>query len=354
VKRAAVAAGALALGLLAGAGLLELALQPLPVHRGIAFQAVDESNPVIRGVPGHKWVHSVGWTLFNPQQGRINNLGFNDPQTFEAGPPVMAVLGDSYVEAMAVPYPETLQGRLRSAVGDCARVYSFGVAGSAASDYPAYLHWAKQHLNVQSAVVVVTLTDLVEGTGPRPGGTWFARQPDGTVELERVDRPAASRLTKTLNASKLYRYVHVNLGFDPVERVKEALAKPAPEPEGEQPPQDHRWTAPAFLDALEAELPAERITLVLDADREAIFNGDEAWTSPEDELLKTEARRRGFTVVDLEQPIRDHYGRGGRKLDFTPLDGHWNGLGHKLAFETVTAAWRRTGFPAACAKDGRA
>jgi hypothetical protein len=60
------------------------------------------------------------------------------------------------------------------------------------------------------------------------------------------------------------------------------------------------------------------------------------------------ARRRGFTVVDLEQPIREHYGRGGRKLDFTPLDGHWNGLGHKLAADNVAAAWKRAGGPAVC------
>ncbi|MBC6982114.1 hypothetical protein [Caulobacter sp. 17J80-11] len=350
LKRAATAAVALALGGLAGVFGLELALRVAPIHAGMAYRSVDQASPVMLGVPGRHWVHSVGWTLFNPRTGRLNNLGFNDPQTYTGTGPVTAVLGDSYVEGLAVPYAETLQARLRRRVGDCTRVYGFGVSGTAPSDYVSYLHWARQRLNVRDAVVVLSDGDLWEATAPRPGMHHFVRRADGTVTLERTDRAGTTPLRDAINASKLFRYVHGNLGFNPVARLSEAFAKPAPDQE----PAPVAWVVDAFLERLQAELPPSRVTLVIDADRESIVEAREPEYGPERALLIAKARARGFTVVDLDPAFRAHQARAGRKVDFSPLDGHWNGLGHQIAADNVAAAWTLSGRGPACAGDASA
>ncbi|NEX93996.1 hypothetical protein [Caulobacter sp. 17J65-9] len=345
IRRVAAAGLAAALGMFAAVLGLELVLRVAPIHAGRQAQTVDAHNPVMLGKPGHKWVHSVGWSLYNPRAGRLNNFGFNDPQTYTGSEPVTAVLGDSYVEGLAVPYPQTLQARLRRRVGDCTRVYGFGVSGAAPADYVSYLHWARQRLNVQDAVIVLSDGDLWEATAPRPGMHHFVRRADGTVTLERTDRAGTTPLRDALNSSNLFRYVYGNLGFNPVARLSEAFVRPAPEAE----PAPVDWVVDAFLDRLEAELPAGRVTLVIDADREAIAEAREPEYGPERALLIAEARRRGLTVVDLDPAFRAHQARAGRKVDFSPLDGHWNGLGHQIAADNVAAAWTLNGRAPACA-----
>ena len=64
---------------------------------------------------------------------RTNNFGFINDIRYEenATSPLLAIIGDSYVQAFMVPFKDTIAGRLSGYLGDTARAYSFGVAGSA-------------------------------------------------------------------------------------------------------------------------------------------------------------------------------------------------------------------------------
>jgi hypothetical protein len=91
------------------------------------------------------FTYSSDWQFSIVNRGRTNNFGFINPQNYDSasGPPLLAVVGDSYIEALMVPFENTLQGRLARIVGLRGRVYSFGVSGAALSHYLAEAELAR-------------------------------------------------------------------------------------------------------------------------------------------------------------------------------------------------------------------
>ena len=96
---------------------IEVALRFLPVSTGLRSLPVTAAEPVLRFAPDRPFVNSLGWNFYNVVRGRVNNAGFvNDQDYVKDGPPLIAVIGDSFIEAQMVPYAESLQGRLAAAL----------------------------------------------------------------------------------------------------------------------------------------------------------------------------------------------------------------------------------------------
>ncbi|NEX93997.1 hypothetical protein [Caulobacter sp. 17J65-9] len=332
--------GAAALGAALVMVGLELTLRLAPAGGGVLFRRVDAANPVLRGAPGSVWVHSLGWSFFNPHRGRLNNEGFNDPQDYVRGAPVIAVLGDSYVEATTVAYADSLQARLRGALAPCPRVYSFGRSGANPADYVAYLRWAQRRYDVAGAVVLISAGDLEEAATPREGGNYYVRADDGAHRIAVMNYAGPGPLHHAVNASSLARYLLNNLQFNPITASHALGRTSAPSRPVHA---DRDWIVPAFLADLRASLPPERVTLVFDADRRAIADGAAPAYPPERARMIADARLSGFTVVDLDPAFRNQRARDARKVDYAPLDGHWNALGHQVAAAAVVDAWRAAG-----------
>jgi hypothetical protein len=132
--------------------LLEIALQFLPVCKGPELAPVDSNNPVRHFVPGHEFTWSKGWLFEIVNSGRVNTSGFiNDHDyTSESDKPLLAVIGDSYVEAIMVPFGESISGRLALAAGGNSRVYSFANSGSALTNYLDYASYARRNFHRQA------------------------------------------------------------------------------------------------------------------------------------------------------------------------------------------------------------
>ena len=95
----------------------EVALRFLPVSTGLRSMPVNAENPVLHFTPDRPFTNSLGWNMHNVVHGRANNAGFvNDQDYMRDGPPLIAVVGDSFIEAQMVPYAESLQGRLAVAL----------------------------------------------------------------------------------------------------------------------------------------------------------------------------------------------------------------------------------------------
>ncbi len=118
----------------------EAVLRFLPVEMSPRTLPLNAAAPVLRAPANTRYAHSVGWNFRNPNSGRINNDGFfNDQDYLLDGPrPLIAVIGDSYVEAKMVPYEQTIQGRLAKDLGKSGRVYSFAQSGAPLSQYVAW------------------------------------------------------------------------------------------------------------------------------------------------------------------------------------------------------------------------
>ncbi len=111
---------------------LEIILRFLPVHDGFRTLAVNDANPILRYTPNRviTWSRHASFSMVN--RTRINDRGFINDQDYEpdAPGPLLAVIGDSFVEAAMMPYADTLHGRLAARLASAGRVYSFGTGGA--------------------------------------------------------------------------------------------------------------------------------------------------------------------------------------------------------------------------------
>jgi hypothetical protein len=94
--------------------LAEITLRFLPVSTSLFGQPVNETSPVFRFLPDRDYLWSRDWNFSIVNGGHVNSSGFVSDRDYETDTtsPLLAVIGDSYVEATMVPYAETLQGRL--------------------------------------------------------------------------------------------------------------------------------------------------------------------------------------------------------------------------------------------------
>ena len=148
---------ALAVGFLAALLLLEVGLRVMPVHEGAHRLPVNEANPVIRFEPNRQFLWSRDWNFSLRNRVNVNNHGFVSDHDYDAAgtAPLLAVVGDSFIEAFMVPFPETCTGRLAALLQGHARVYAFAVGGAPLSQYLAYAAYARDTFHPDSLVVVV-------------------------------------------------------------------------------------------------------------------------------------------------------------------------------------------------------
>src|SRR5262249_22698599 len=147
--------------------------------------------------------------------GHINNDGFVNNQDYAQSDtrPLLAVIGDSFVEAAMVPYDKTFYGRLADRLKSNGRVYSFGGSGAPLSQYLVWAQYAAQRHGRSGRPCAVVGTDLDEGRGTpnsRPGLHVYAGGPDGPLPLHRLDfQPSPFRFL--VRHSALGRYLVFNL-----------------------------------------------------------------------------------------------------------------------------------------------
>ena len=117
-------------------GSAEIFLRFLPVQSGLRTMPVNAENPVFHFTPTRDVIFSRGWNFDMVNYRRVNNAGWINDQYYQhrTETPLLAIVGDLYIEAMMVPYAQTLYGRLaRTSKADCASTASAHRAPHSAS-----------------------------------------------------------------------------------------------------------------------------------------------------------------------------------------------------------------------------
>lgn len=345
------------IGLLIPLALAEIALRFLPVGGGLMAEAVDERHPVFHFTPNRQSIWSRDWKFSIVNSVRVNNIGYVNDQDYDATDtrPLCAVVGDSYVEALMVPYAETLHGRL-AADAPQARIYSFAASGAPLSQYLVWARDAHERWHANALAIVVVGNDWDESLTAYKidaGYHHYVVGPDGSLALRRFDY-APSWWRKLVRKSALGRYLFFNLQAP--DRLKLFLRN-----------------GPAFLSAAHAPQYVGNTAAAADAERlersEAVidtflrdlvvFSG---WSPnrvvfvvdgiryPSNDptvlgsyfvqmrnYFMTAARAAGFEVVDMDQRFFARFRVDGKRFEF-PTDAHWNALGHTIAAEALAAS----------------
>ena len=331
--------------------LLEITLRCLPVNEGLYAQPVNDESPVLRYAPNRSSIYSKGWNFGIVNHIRVNNYGFVSQSDYDpkAVTPLLAILGDSYVEAAMVPQTHTAAAILAGNLGHQGRVYSFGSSGSALSQYLAYARYARETFHPACLAVLIIGNDFDESLlkyKSEPGYHYFQERPNGELALTRVNREV-NPWRRLVAGLALARYVVVNLEAPQVwARVKEVY-QPYSVPRASYAGNvsahvdgtrlmDSQRAVDAFLDMLPAQagLFPSRIIIGIDGNRRAIYESrGESATDDYFDVMRRYAMRvaaaKGFDVIDMHQQYSAHFTAHGRKFDF-PTDGHWNEVGHAV------------------------
>lgn len=352
-----LAVASMALSLVAFLLLLELGFRLLPVNEGLRGLSVDEQNPVFRFTPHRESVYSRGWNFSIVNRVRTNNYGFINDHDYDPAltTPLLAVIGDSFVEAVMVPFAQTGVSRLADSVGASGRVYGFGTSGSSLSQYLAYARYVRDTFHPTALTVVIVGNDFDESLRTyknEPGLHYFAESPGGELTLTRLDRPVPW-WRDLVGGSSLAMYLYVNLEIRDVWKRfayrpgQSAISRPrfvgntAAEATAERVADSDR-VIDAFLRQLPgmAGLPVSRIALVVDAPRPELYDASalEAVSDSYFSIMRAHlidrARAGGFEVLDMQPAFLADYAQ--RRLRFEyPDDNHWNGTGHEVFARVV-------------------
>ena len=335
--------------------IIEIALRFLPVCSSMQKLPVDQHNPILRFPSNQRFTYAKGWNFEILNYGRFNNYGFVNNQDYQSNPEdlLLAVIGDSYVEALMVPYEQSLQGRLAELYKGKGKVYSFGISGSQLAQYVAMAEYVWREFHPQGLVFVIIGNDFDESlVQVRSGLHLFKRHSqDQSLSLIRTDyQPTV--LETILKHSAVVRYLWSTVGVGDLTRLPQWFTRSEVLYVGNtsrdaslELVRDSRLVVDSFFSELSrrVELEPARIQFVVDGMRPQLY-------SPED-LLKAQgsyfdlirqyfietAILKGYEVIDLQSPFIARHDKDGARFEF-PTDGHWNGLGHQVAADAVSAS----------------
>ncbi len=368
MRRASCAVISIGLGIMLALVAMELVLRFLPVNEGARPQAVDQEHPVRTLEPSRTFVWSADWNFAIVNTVRTNSLGFVNDQDYLPGQqsPLLALIGDSYVEALMVPFRDTVAGRLSSRSAPAERVYSFGTSSSALSSYLAYAEYVAKTFHPQAMIFLIIGNDFDESLRKyknEPGHSYFVEDGRGSLALRRIDyQPSLWRLI--IRRSALVRYVTLNTDFLNFVLKRQHLPFGRPSNKatfvgntGAQADPvrmaDARRAIDMFLASISGAsgLPPNRILFAVDGLRPHIYNAATlqfatgSYFDVMRRFFMTQASQGGFEVLDLQPHFSDHFSRHHRSLEFSS-DNHWNSLGHEVVEDALAQStlyrWFRT------------
>ena len=343
---------AVALGTLVVVLLVEFVLRFLPVRESLEAPAITAEQPQLRFRSNNEVVFSAGWDFAIVNRVRVNNFGFVNNQDYDPGQanPLLAVIGDSYVEALMLPYQDTLHGRLAAKLGNRGRVYSFGASGSALSQYLAYARYAEQTFRPESMVLIVVGNDFDESLleyKAAPGFHYLRGSAAKGFDLHLVPFEP-SLLGRALRWSALARYLNYNLQLSGLRRrlfgKGDYVGNVAATQESLR-IQRSKEVIEYFLNVLPeyAGLAPSKIAFLVDGMRPDLYEEKalEAAQSSYFALMRTyflqSAKAKGYVVVDMQPRFLERYHKEGKRFEW-PFDGHWNSIGHEEAAKAVLSS----------------
>ena len=356
LKRFLVNVSLVGMGFLIAFVALEVVLRFLPVNGASKRLAVNADHPVLRYQPNRTFTWSTEWNFRQVNQVHVNNFGFVNTQDYDtaSATPLLAVVGDSYVEAPMVPFEETYGGRLAEHLGTAARVYTFGISGAPLSQYLAYSDYARRTFKPEALVISVIGNDFDQSLAQynqREGHHLFAPDARGVLQLTRVDYvPSAAK--QFLRNFALTRYLVGNV------QIERLLAQWKYGDTEENAPARYvgntfaqadsarvaasRRAIDAFFDQLPARsgLPPDQVLFVVDAMRPHSYDDEHRALAEGSffDLMRrafiAQATAQGYIVIDMQQVFEARYQAQRQRFEWSH-DNHWNVYGHEVVYESI-------------------
>jgi hypothetical protein len=284
---------------------------------------------------------------------KINNDGWNYPIDYKetrGEQPLIAVIGDSFIEAFQVSSGKNYPYLLREKLSPENEVYAFGLGGIPLSQYYNVNRYVNNKFNPEIVIINLTHTDFEESFSKyfhRPG-IWQIAMLDSVYTLVPPDlkniSPTNTFWKKALYGSATFRYLHRNLYiFQLFKQGRnagdvEANVKIVTDVTK----QSEIFQGMDFLvEKIKLENEGRRVILIFDASRGVIYDGtlDMSKVKWMYDMVSLLSSKYDMEYIDLTLPMQQDYAKNRQRFN-SELDNHWNEYGHEfianLLYEYLT------------------
>lgn len=342
--------------------LVVVVLCELVLFRFVLIPSDVPENVFVDGLvrlrPGSEGVWRVGDDVAGRY--RINAQGWNSGHaTYVDRAPQgvrrIAIIGDSFVEALQVPFDASLAERLESAAKGRIQVYRFGISGAPLSHYLAMARHVAQTYHPDMIVLVLVHNDFDESFSAVAGrytSSFLKFQMQGDqVAAEIPPAPYTPGWRDWLRQTATLRYLYYRQKLNPATLLPQFLATAPPV-----------YQANVALSAVTAQrdiirgatdyafaqflaLSREykfRPLMIMDGDRRFIVAGLDSAALYKDGALwlnamsAEAAKKSGLDFIDLHPLFEKDWQVSRQPLNFVS-DNHWNERGHAVAAQALMA-----------------
>jgi hypothetical protein len=339
------------LSLLLTLGALEIVLRVMHIATDVPWV---EGHPMLgfKYLPNQTGTWVVGRFGDEKTRYHINSDGWNATRDFsekrDPGTVRIAVIGDSYIEALNVPPEASIAALLESHLShrDKVEVYPFGVSGASLSHYLALMRYVRTRFSPDFYIVNIVHNDF-EDSLPRVDRPVFhavRRAGDSYEEVPPKEyHPILSR--RIIGHLAIVRYLHVNLklnGFGQLHNLRHDQQHQQFEANIDVSTIDVRdmrglvkYLLGKYLQEVDGDY--KRLMLMIDTSREPIYEGTHPQTSSAFQYNKLTAEvchELSLHYLDLTDPFWQDFQQHKRRFN-SVLDGHWDAYGHEVAAKAI-------------------
>ncbi len=316
-------------------------------------------NGIIKYIPNQRGIFRKNGdikTIYN-----INADGWNSRHDkynqVKGGKYRIAIIGDSYVEALMVDYRASLAEQLEDRLGnDKFEVYRFGISGAALSEYFQILREEAVKYSPDLAVIVLVHNDFDESYEFVPG-----RYTSSFLKINIKNGRVIGEIPPTeyhetlkeylLRSSAIFRYFIYNKGIN-VDNIKRLIFRDTNKEEVyqanidisnlENKEKNNEIVTEYLMKEIKKVATQHNmdILIIMDGDRYGIYDGKDPEFSYINGVLSLNrmaqkvAAKCHIPFIDLHPIFWEDYQRKKKKFN-SVSDAHWNTYGHEIAADTI-------------------
>ena len=296
--------------------------------------------------------------------GQFSNINFETIKVEDSNFKKVISIGDSFVEALQIPNEKTFHGRLNNYVTESGKYListSIGSSGNALPQFLTHLFYLNKNIDLKSSVVIFTIVvndfdESLEKFLIHKGAYFSNENPLHIGFKERLPNNNIKLKRGLISSSALARYLFFNIRFD--KKLNSVLCKANLKNcdkfktlgsnlvYSEKEVQKERFiktkiSSNVFLKYISnlrnSKLEKKNTLFIIDTHRENIYDINskkDYYFDFQREYFMKEAKKMGFTVVDMDKIFRNHFKINKKRFEFIN-DGHWNSIAHKIITEEI-------------------
>jgi len=327
--------------------MLEVIFRILPTTTPVDLQSVTSEEDILRFHANQKAIFSLGANFYKTVTKETNNAGFYSNFNYQKNKmPKIMIIGDSFVEATQIENSDTI-GEVIIRKNNKKDVYQMGVSEIPLSQYIKMAEYAQNNYKPDHFVIVIVGNDFDESLCEHriKLGTWCF---DENFELIFNPFVGYTGIRKYARQSAFARYIFLQAGLS----WRNFMAKLKLKPQGMEANHEYAGNVERikhkeilnksfividrFFEELDKLKITDKVTIVLDADRQDIYNNSrtESYFQKMREYTIIKAKENGLRLVDMRPIFADDYREHKIKFEF-PTDGHWNERAHELVAKAL-------------------